>query len=174
MRISKNRRMASPNTDVIYTHCYLLDNHTLCHIYIIRIQVGVQQIFVLWQELPDIPFHRFHTGTHLIKVTGNHLLSPLDTATWKQSPGYWYFALNWSSHSPSSTKQKVAPCKSITDLSTFLLLHKTNFFNLACGLLLKYQIMSGKKCFKDPSPKQFLSLREGVQKKFTFLVVLYY
>ena len=51
----------------------------------------------------------------------------LDTGTFNDTwilvlliiPGYWYFARNWSLQSPSSTKQKVAPCKSATDFSFF-------------------------------------------------------
>ena len=66
----------------------------------------------------------------LITYTPQHL----------QSPGYWYFARNWSSHSPSSTKQKVAPCKCITD---FFFITNSN----SCGQSLKYQNVSGKKCF---------------------------
>ena len=33
------------------------------------------------------------------------------TTKMKNQPGYWYFARNWSSHCPSSTKQNMAPCK---------------------------------------------------------------
>ena len=42
-----------------------------------------------------------------------------NTTKEKNEPGYWYFARNWSSHCPSSTKQNMAPCKKTNILFFF-------------------------------------------------------